>query len=161
MMMDELTHRTGITRTGRLIESSFPPTQPQRHANRHLRACATMAPPPGEATVLEQVTADGRVAFPTIVQYQLKRWDETAQAYVPAELVDLPPTFETHPDEHAHDLARKAGQQPRPATLPYVAVVHDLDAYDRLKATGVLHAAHMTAPEDERMAGDNRAAPGA
>ncbi|AWJ85138.1 hypothetical protein TSH58p_17385 [Azospirillum sp. TSH58] len=160
-MMDELTHRTGITATGRHLNSPFEPTQEVRHTNRHLRACATMAPPPGEATVLEQVHPDGRVAFPDIVQYQLKRWDETAKAYVLAELVDLPPTFETHPDEHAHDLARKAGQQPRPATLPYVAEVHDLDAYDSLKATGILHAAHMTAPEDERTAVDNRAAPGA
>lgn len=161
MMMDELTHRTGITATGRHLNSPFEPTQEVRHANRHLRACATMAPPPVEVAVLDQQYPDGRHAFPTVVQYQLKRWDPAAQAYVPAETVDLPPTFDTHPDEHAHDLARKAGQQPRPATLPYVAVVHDLDAYDRLKATGVLHAAHMTAPEDERTAVDNRAAPGA
>ncbi|WP_188260684.1 hypothetical protein [Azospirillum tabaci] len=161
MMMDELTHRTGITKTGRLIESSFPPAPQQRHTNRHVRACATMAPPPGPQTVEELITADGRVAFPDIVQYRLKRWDPAAQAYMPAELVDLPPTFETHPDEHAHELARKAGQQPRPATLPYLAVVYDLDAYDSLKATGVLHAAHMTSPMDERVAVDNRTAPGA
>lgn len=159
--MDELTHLTGITKTGRHLNSPFELTPRERQANRHIRACATMAPPPGPLAVDEMITADGRHAFPTVVQYRLKRWDQTAKAYLPAELVDLPPAFETHPDEHAHELARQAGQQPRPATLPYVAVVHDLDAYDRLKATGVLHAAHMAAPEEERVAVDNRAAPGA
>lgn len=160
--MDELTHKTGIDAQGRRIHGSVAePTQGERHENRMRRAAATMNSPPGRLELREVIAEDGRHAYPDVVQYRLRRWVDAAQDYVPTELVDLPPTAETHPDDHAEELARKAGNGFLPTSVPYEAVVHDLGAYDRLKACGLLDVGHRLPPAAVPEVIDNRAAPGA
>jgi hypothetical protein len=130
--MDDLTFRSGIDAQGRKIHGGAElPNQGERHQNRMLRACATMAPAPGPLTVEElEAEDDGRKAYPLVVQYRILRLVAAAQEYVPAEVVDLPPL---EPESH------------------YEVIVHDLAAYDRLKATGALDVGHRvlaSAPAD-------------
>lgn len=163
--MDSLTHRTGIDRRGLFVahgggDSPQHVSQPDRHANRHRRACATLpGGPASPLSVMEHVAEDGRCAYPDIVQYRIKRWDATAQDYVPVELIDLPPTVESHPDEYAQDLARQTGKSGQPCTLPYGVIVHNLMAYESLKARGLLEYGHRLPPVAGTEVTDNRDAP--
>lgn len=138
-------------------------TDPARHAARHAAAAATIITPTFPALSRAVVHADGRIAYPSVVRYQLMRWDEAAEVYAEGELVDLPPTEESHPDEHAADLARRCGQQPRACTVPYRVVVQpgQLATYEHLKARGSLDIGHRTSPRAVRQPVDRRAAPGA
>ncbi|PNQ99363.1 hypothetical protein C1S70_07290 (plasmid) [Azospirillum argentinense] len=121
---------------------------PERHAARHREACATMAPPPAIRRIRAVRRADGRVAYPEVVRYRLYRWNEAEEAYRAAELVDLPPTVESHPDEHMRERARASRRPFLPVTLPYVADVRDLVLYERLKARGALEHGHRVAMDD-------------
>ena len=132
---------------------------PERHAARHRDACATMAPPPGARRIRAVHRADGRVAYPEVVRYRLHRWNETEGTYRAAELVDLPPTVESHPDEHMRERARASRRPFLPVTLPYVADVWDLVLYDRLKARGALEHGHRVAMDDGGEPIDKHAAP--
>ncbi|TWA69706.1 hypothetical protein FBZ84_103423 [Azospirillum baldaniorum] len=118
---------------------------PERHAARHREACVTMALPPPIRRIRAVRRADGRVAYPEVVRYRLYRWNEAEETYRPAELVDLPPTVESHPDEHMRERARASRRPFLPVTLPYVADVRDLVLYERLKARGVLEHGHRVA----------------
>ena len=132
---------------------------PERHAARHREACATMAPPPVIQRIRAVRRADGRTAYPEAVRYRLYRWNEAEKAYRPAELVDLPPTVESHPDDHMRELARIARRRFLPVTLPYVADVRDLALYERLKARGALEHGHRVAMDDGGEPIDKHAAP--
>lgn len=132
---------------------------PERHATRHREACATMAPPPAIRRIRAVRRADGRVAYPEVVRYRLYRWNETEEAYRAAELVDLPPTVESHPDEHMRARARASRRPFLPVTLPYVADVRDLALYDHLKARGALEHGHRVAMDDGGEPIDQHAAP--
>ena len=123
-------------------------TLPERHTARHRAACATMAPPPAVRRLRAVHRADGRTAYPEVVRYRIYRWNAAEGAYRPAEEVDLPPTVDSHPDDHMRELARIARRPFQPVTLPYVAEVRDLAQYDLLKAHGVLEHGHRTAIGD-------------
>lgn len=132
---------------------------PERHAARHREACATMAPAPAIRRIRAVRRADGRVAYPEVVRYRLYRWNEAEEAYCAAELVDLPPTVESHPDEHMRGRARASRRPFLLVTLPYVADVRDLVLYDRLKARGALEHGHRVAMDDGGEPIDKHAAP--
>lgn len=160
--MDDLTFKTGIDLQGRKIHGGGPlPSQGERHENRHIRAASTITSKGEPLDVIGLGYPDGRIAYPEVVRYQLRRWDVAARAYVDAELVDLPPTAETHPDPHAEEMARKAGKGFLPTTLPYRAVVRNLSAYDRLGQSGLLDIGHRLPPAAVPEVVDNRVAPGA
>lgn len=123
--MDALTHKTGITPQGRLIHGDQPePTLAERHANRLRRACATMVPLSPPVAVRTVGHADGRTAYPDVVQYQVQCWSAADRAHMPV-LIDLPPTD--------------------PAET-YRIVVHDLPVYDRLQQAGALEFGHRLPP---------------
>jgi hypothetical protein len=110
----------------------------RRHEERHAAAVATIARSPTlPVPPMEFVTADGRRGWPLVVEYRVHRGDRSAQEYAPA-MEPVPPA------------------EPEVA---YEAVVHDLDAYDRLKAAGVLEIGHRLPPAATPEVVDNRAAP--
>ena len=88
------------------------------------------------------ITTDGRLGVPDIVQYRLWRGGAAGQ------LLSVPPTVRTHPDPDSDrrppitsPMAAKAWADWRPvarASLPYVTIVHDRDAYLLLSAMGFL-----------------------
>lgn len=118
-----------------------------RHAERHDAAVEKgITPPLRDPRMRARMCADGRIAYPDVVMYRVSRWDEESRSYVPAETVPLPPTCDQYPDEHAKELARLARQEPRPVGLPYEAIIHDLEAYEWLKAHGLLDCGHRTPP---------------
>lgn len=131
---------------------------PARHAARHARAVLTTAPRQPAIQVREYVHEDGRHSFPDVAQYVIQRWDDASGRYVEGETVDLPPTADTHPDEHAQELARQSGRPQMPCSLPYRVQVHDLAAYERLKQLGALDICHRIATAQPAL--DERRAPG-
>ncbi|HYH36943.1 MAG TPA: hypothetical protein VD860_01870 [Azospirillum sp.] len=99
------------------------------HEERHAAAVATIVRSPAPpVTPMEFITADGRRGWPLVVEYRVFRGDRCAQEYAP--------TMEPVP--------------PAEAEIPYEAVVHDLAAYDRLKATGALDVGHRLPPADRQ-----------
>ena len=62
-----------------------------------------------------KVHADGRISFPSVVQYR-----------VGDEILDLPPTVESHPDPE------------RPGSLPWHEIIHDIGGYLVLSMRGWL-----------------------
>ncbi|WP_376959688.1 hypothetical protein ABNQ39_07195 [Azospirillum sp. A26] len=128
-------------------------------------AAAVSTIPPAEAArnrLKACLHADGRTSYPEVVQYRLKDFDPVNLTYEPTgPLVNLPPTAESHPDTHAADLAGRSGKGALPVSLPYIAVVHDLPAYDALKARGLLEIGHRIRLEDIGASVDRRPAPGA
>lgn len=102
----------------------------RRHRERHAAAVLTMQPPtiPRDVSFDTHIRPDGRTCWPLIVQYRLAS----------GELVDLPPTKDSHPD---HARYRQEGPL---ASLPYKLVIHDLDAYHELARSGLLYSdAHV------------------
>ncbi len=69
-----------------------------------------------------QLHPDGRRAFPAVVQYRVGN-----------DVLDLPPTVESHRDTGAKDGVR---------SLPWKPVVHDRGLYERLWTAGLLHSGH-------------------
>lgn len=134
---------------------------PQRHKARHRAACATVAPPPHLRRLRAVHHADGRTAYPDVIQYQLYRWDEAEGCYLPAESLDLPPMLEEHQDDHMRELARASRRPFLPTTVPYIAIVHDLAMHDHLRQHGLLDHGHSYRPGEFAASTDNRAAPGA
>lgn len=138
--------RKAAARVAAAVSTIAPPTPAEAAGNR-LRACHH---------------ADGRTSYPDVVQYQLKAFDPVSLSYEPAgPLVNLPPTTESHPDTHAAELAGMSGKGALPVSRPYIAVVHDLPTYDRLKARGLLEIGHRIRLEDIGAPVDRRPAPGA
>lgn len=88
------------------------------------------------------VHADGRVGYPDVLQYRLVEGPEAGA------LVDVPPTFATHPHPDPVALARALGHG-MPMIRPscdYVEVIHDRAAYDELAARGFWNAPWHTGP---------------
>jgi len=138
--------RKAAARVAAAVSTIAPPTPAEAAGNR-LRAC---------------LHADGRTSYPDVVQYRLKDFDPISLSYESTgPLVNLPPTAESHPDTHAADLAGRSGKSALPVSLPYIAVVHDLSAYDRLKARGLLEIGRRIRMEDIGAPVDRRPAPGA
>lgn len=107
------------------------------------------------------VHADGRRGFPGIVTYQVLRWDAASRAYLPAEITDLPPDIDSHPDpDRAAALGVPAASIPLWG-LPYRILIHDLPAYERLARAGALGVGHAYPPGKFPQIIDNRSAPGA
>lgn len=131
------------------------------HAARFAAAVATISSKPWAGKLAMVLHADGRRSWPQVVRYRVKRWSPAAGLYVPAELVDLPPTAETHPDEFAAEAARASNKPVRPTSLPYEVNVLNLAAYEWLAARGWLLHGHLYPPADAPAAIDNRTAPGA
>ena len=74
--------------------------------------------------------ADGRRAFPGVVQYR-----------VGDQMLDLPPTAITHRDTTP---LRPGGKPEGCRSLPWKPVIHDRAAYDHLWLAGALHVGHVT-----------------
>lgn len=75
------------------------------------------------------VHADGRVGRPDIFRYRLQ--DGT--------LVDVPPTYDTHPDLDAEKKRRKN----RPS-LPYTFIVYDMKKFTALQKSGWIYSPEHT-----------------
>ena len=97
----------------------------------------------------------GRWSWWNIVQYRLR--DGT--------ILDYPPTAETHPAEPTPvplDCWGKAKMiaegevKPLPNSQPYTDVVHDLRAYEALKATGALGRREHTGASGAEMVDNQR-----
>lgn len=137
------------------------PSLQELHAQRFAAAVATIQSKPwaGKLKVVEH--ADGRRSYPDVVEYQVKRWAAAAGRYEPAEVVQLPPTPESHPDENAAAAAKARNKPYQPTTLPYLIHVKDQPAYEWLNGRGFLGDGHMRPLGVTSDAFDNRQDPGA
>ncbi|MBP2302558.1 hypothetical protein [Azospirillum picis] len=135
----------------------------RRAAARVAAAVATISPAEAARNRLRAcLHADGRTSYPEVVRYQVKEADPETGVYRPVgPLMPLPPTAESHPDANAAAMAARSGKGALPVSLPYVAVVHDLPAYDALKARGLLEIGHRVRLDDIGTPVDRRPAPGA